>query len=57
MVETWCGVSHMDNPIHASQLHRFELIGQNQAEIDQNRAKIGIKIAKRLKNFGIFYEI
>ena len=57
MVETWCGVSHMDNPIHASQLHRFELIGQNQVETDQNQAKIGIKFAKWLKNFGIFYVI
>ena len=57
MVKTWCGVSHMDNPINASQLHNFKLIGQNQAEIDPNRAKIGIKIAKRLKNFGIFYVI
>ena len=57
MVETWCGVSQMDNPIHASQLHRFELTGQNQAETDQNQAKIGIKFAKWLKNFGIFYVI
>ena len=40
MVESWCGVSQMDNSIHASQLHRCELTGKNQAETDQNQAKI-----------------
>ena len=33
------------------------LTGQNQAETDQNQAKIGIKIAKRLNNSGISYAI